>query len=68
MCIAYWHAWGVSYVMAGCNVVAILSTPDMVCLVCRNCGVHELDLYGTWGLSYVLLMDMADMDQWKTVE
>ena len=54
--------------MAGCNVVAILSTPDMVCLVCRNCGVHELDLYGTWGLSYVLLMDMADMDQWKTVE
>ena len=49
MCIAYWHAWGVSYVMAGCNVVAILSTADMVCLICRNCGVHELGLYGTLG-------------------
>ena len=35
--------------MAGCNVVAILSTPDMVCLVCRNCGVHELGLYGMLG-------------------
>ena len=29
MCIAYWHAWEVSYVMAGCNVVAILTTAEM---------------------------------------
>ena len=32
--------------MGGCNVVAILSMADMVCLECRNCGVHELGLYG----------------------
>ena len=38
--------WGVSYVVGGCNVVAILSMADMVCLECRNCGVHELGLYG----------------------
>ena len=28
---------GVSYVVGGCNIVAILSTADMVCLECRNC-------------------------------
>ena len=32
--------------MGGCNVVAILSMADMDCLECRNCGVHELSLYG----------------------
>ena len=39
-------SWGVSYVVGGCNVVAILSMADMACLECRNCGVHELGLYG----------------------
>ena len=28
---------GVCYVVGGCNVVAILSMADMVCLECRNC-------------------------------
>ena len=34
--------------MGGCNVhvVAILSMADMVCLECRNYGVHELGVYG----------------------
>ena len=31
-----------SYVVGGCNVVAILSMADMVCRDCmQNCGVHE---------------------------
>ena len=30
-------ALGVSYVVGSCNVVAILSMADMVCLECRNC-------------------------------
>ena len=34
-----------SYVVGSCNVVGILSTTDIVCLVCRNCGTHELGLY-----------------------
>ena len=33
-----------SYFVGGCNVVAVLSMADMVC---RNCGVHELGVYGT---------------------
>ena len=51
-------AWGVSYVVGGCN---ILSMADMVCLVC---GVHELGLYRM--LEYklcceiLLLLSMAD--------
>ena len=37
-------------VVGGCNIVAILSMADnIVCLVCRNCGVHELGLYGMSG-------------------
>ena len=32
--------------MDGCNVVAILSMAGIVCLECRNCGVHGLGLYG----------------------
>ena len=28
--------------MGGCNVLAVLNMADMVCLECRNCGVHEL--------------------------
>ena len=37
------------------NVVTILSMADMVCLECRNCGVHELGLYGIYvGVSYVV--------------
>ena len=36
-----------SYVVDGSNVVAILSMADMFYLECRNCGVHELGLYGT---------------------
>ena len=40
--------------MGGCNVVAILSMADMVCLECRNCGVHELGLYGYVRVSYVV--------------
>ena len=30
----YVCAWGVSYVVGGCNVVAILNMADMVCLNC----------------------------------
>ena len=37
---------GVSHVVGGCNVVAIPSMVGMICLKCRNCGVHELGLYG----------------------
>ena len=29
------------WVAATYNVLAVLSMADMVCLACRNCGVHE---------------------------
>ena len=36
MCSAFWCAWRVSYVVGCCNVVAILSMADMVCLDCMQ--------------------------------
>ena len=30
------HIWSVSYVVGCCNVVAVLSMPDMVCLDCMQ--------------------------------
>ena len=57
---------------------------DMVCLacICRNCGVHEqcwvcmvCMVYGLYGMlefklccEFLLLLNMVDMDRWKTVE
>ena len=34
-------AWGVSYVVCGCNVVAILNMADMVCLNCLYAETGE---------------------------
>ena len=31
--------------MDGFNVAAIVSMAGIVCLDCRNCGVHKLGLY-----------------------
>ena len=42
----------------------LLSMADMVCLVCRNCGVHEQCWVGMvcWSLSYVV--KFAAEHQW----
>ena len=59
------------YDVGGCNVVAMLGMAVMLCLECRNCGVHELGLH-VWYvgviISYVccdilLLLIMANMDR-----
>ena len=66
-----------SYVVGGCNVVAILSMADVVCLevvsqarpflrlvlnVETACGGHELGLYGMSCCEILLLLNMANMD------
>ena len=35
-CVVHFDAWRVSYVVGCCNVVAILSMADMVCLDCMQ--------------------------------
>ena len=40
--------------MGGCNVVAILSMADTVCLDCMQKLWSALGLYGTWSLSYAV--------------
>ena len=69
MCSECRCAWRVSDVVGGCNVVAVLSMADMVCLGCRKCGVHEQwwVLYGMLECKLrceiLLLLDIADMDR-----
>ena len=49
------------YVVDGCNAVAT-EHGRMVCLVCRNCGVHELCMLGLYGkleFKVMLLLDVA---------
>jgi len=47
------HAWRVSYVVGGCNVVATLNMADMVCLACMQklwSAWAVLGLYGRLGI------------------
>ena len=76
--------WVMLWVAAMYNVLAILSMADMAVLaVCRNCGVHEqcwvcivctvCMVYGLYDMlelrcKILLLLNMVDMDRWKTVE
>ena len=68
-----WWVWGVRYILGTAAIWLVLSMADMVCLVCRNCEVHELSLYGMLGFMYysfklccklILLLNtcMADMN------
>ena len=75
--------WVMLWVAAMYNVLAILSMADTVCLACMQklcmesmssaCWVCMVCMvYGVWSVQVMceilLLLDIVDMDRWKTVE
>ena len=42
-------------------ILLLLSMADMVCIVCRNCEVHELSLHGILGFKYSFLSCVANL-------
>ena len=72
--------WVMLWVAAMYNVLAILSMADTVCLGCMQklcvesmssvCWVCVVCMvYGVWSVQVMLLLlNIVDMDRWKTVE
>ena len=64
---ACWCAWGVGYVVGGCNILAVLSMADMVCLACMQkvwslWAVLGLDgMYGVYGIWSVGMLELSSV-------